>query len=172
MLILTEHNSPLETDGIADSTGVHFCVLDFSKQKNPDYYFEPMIYVETFATHITVLSVGPFQVTLPFSWCILVGELGKPVEYVSIEDILSRDLSAFCINPISGFSPIYLPIRLEEPRRNVSLSMPPVKQHQLLVLPIGYERNSEGERKEGPLCIMASDRKAKIIDSMDASLLW
>lgn len=172
MLVLTENNDALDTDTVGDGSDFHYGVLDFVKQKSPDYFFQKWEKPWwKFVSSSAVLEVGPFTVVLPFKWSILVVHNGV-AECVLIEELAGKDHEAFGFNPISGYMPNYLPIRFMHGHKNQEWVCPMLKNSQLLVIPVGYQRGTEGVRKRGPICIMAWEKSGKIPDGIDASVLW
>jgi hypothetical protein len=53
---------------------VRFCVLDNSDPRNPDYYYIPLIFLESFNAPALVLRIGESEIKMPVDWQILIGE--------------------------------------------------------------------------------------------------
>lgn len=171
MHILTEHNLPLDTDQIGDETDVYYCMLDFSKPKSPDYSFVLVEFIHTYTASAAVLDIGGFRVTIPADWSLMVSEDGR-AEVISIEEIISRDLKAFCLNPINGFVPSFLPIRLVSLIRITNFTCPDIPKTSMIAVPIGYHSGRKDADGRAPLCMFACESKAKVPEHMDASILW
>ena len=59
MRILTLDNTSYSMDSIPDEIDeVRFCVLDNSDPKDPDYFYIPLIFLESFNSPALVLRIG------------------------------------------------------------------------------------------------------------------
>ena len=47
---------------------LRFAVLDNSDSSNPDYFFIPLIFLESFTGPAVVLKVGEHELTMPLDW--------------------------------------------------------------------------------------------------------
>jgi hypothetical protein len=177
MLILTSDNAAVEMDTITPNVPVSFCVLEFSKQRGerappPDYFWKEVIMVETYTSKAAMIEVGEYSTMIPTHWSIMV-TYADQAEMVAIEDIASRDLEAFCLNPIDSYLPMRLPVRLRG-IYEMNWVYPTLLPNELLAIPIGTPRkrsDSETSREPGPLCILAGE-KLKIPDTIDVGSLW
>lgn len=160
MLILDENNTIKDTDKIDESC--FFSVLRFKDQKNPDFYFEELTYIEEFTSYTMKIEIGPYPIFVPVHWSILCSDL-EYIQTIPLCDISGRQFQAFSMNPIDGFIPQYPPIRIVEIFPNTTWSCPPVHDKDMLVVPIGYD--SMGVDK-GPLCVILSPHKIDINRSL------
>ena len=124
-----------------------FSVLDNSNTSDPDFYFVPLIFLESFNAPAIVMRIGGHEVQMPLDWSMVVGdkECGLDPEVLPLTSINERGFEAFSLNPISGFRPEYLPIEIVNIYQDVKWYFPKMKNNQLLTVPI-----HEGE---GPLCV-------------------
>jgi len=75
MRILTLDNTSYSMDSIPDEIDeVRFCVLDNSDPKDPDYFYIPLIFLESFNSPALVLRIGNNTIRMPVDWQILIGE--------------------------------------------------------------------------------------------------
>ena len=59
MRILTLENQSFPMSSIPDEVeDLRFCVFDNSNPKDPDYYFVPLIFLESFNSPALVLKIG------------------------------------------------------------------------------------------------------------------
>lgn len=144
MYILTPDNKPLKMDLIPDSIDedIRYSVLDINNRKNYDFYFHPLVFLESYNAPAVVLQIGDNFVKMPCveppnDWKILIGEpeIGQ-IEAVSLEDINSRDFSAFCFNPISSYRPSYKPIRIVDTFPDIKWHMPTLQTNFILTVPL------------------------------------
>lgn len=172
MNLLTENNTIVNSDQICEGDEVHFCVLDFSKPKTPDYLFHRAVAgLNTFNDSSVMMQIGEFNVTVPYSSTILIS-FEDTCDLISIEGIVSGNFNAFCINPIDGYMPFHLPVRVIDFISEGSWSSPVIKDTSLLVVPVGYPKTKEGNRAATPLCFMMGDNRSRVPKDIDLSLLW
>ena len=75
MRILTLENTAFEMNELPDEVDdLRFAILDNSDPNNPDYFFIPLIFLESFNSPAMVLQVGNSTIRLPIDWKILIGE--------------------------------------------------------------------------------------------------
>ena len=117
---------------------VRFCVLDNSDPKDPDYFYIPLIFLESFNSPALVLKIGENTIRMPVDWQILIGEpdLGD-LEVLPLTSINDRGFKAFQFNPLSSFRPSFLDIEIMDVYQEVSWYAPKLKNGQLLCVPIG-----------------------------------
>ena len=95
MRILTLDNKSFEMNEIPDEVeDLRFCVLDNSDPKEPDYFYIPLIFLESFNSPALVLRIGNNIIKMPVDWQILIGEpdLGD-LEVVPLTSINDRGFS-------------------------------------------------------------------------------
>jgi len=100
MRILTLDNRSFEMNEIPDEVeDLRFCVLDNSDPKEPDYFYIPLIFLESFNSPALVLKIGDSIIKMPVDWQLLIGEpdLGD-LEVVPLTSINDRGFSVFCFN--------------------------------------------------------------------------
>jgi hypothetical protein len=156
MLILNDHNKILDTDKISEACA--YSVLRFKDTKNPDFFFEELGHVEEFTSHTIKLGIGDYTTFVPFHWSILCSDL-EYIQTIPLHEFSGRPFQAFCMNPIDGFMPHYPVVRILEIFQNITWSCPPMKDKDMLVIPIGD--NPQGNGK-GPLCAIMSPHKLDI----------
>lgn len=120
--------------------GLRFCVLDNSDPKDPDYFFIPMIFLESFNSPSLVLQIGANTITMPIDWQILIGEpdLGD-LEVVPLTSINDRGFKTFTFNPLTGFRPKFEDVEIVDIYQDVKWYFPKLKSGQLLAVPLGNE---------------------------------
>ena len=80
MQILTLENKTFYLNDLPEEVDedLRFSVLDNSDNSNPDYFFIPLIFLESFTGPAAVLKVGPYELTMPLDWCTIVGDPEGP----------------------------------------------------------------------------------------------
>ena len=125
---------------------VRFSVLDNSDPKNPDFFFVPLIFLESFSAPAMVLEIGGKEITMPVDWNIAVGcsESGNDLEVLPLTSISDRGFEAFLFNPLTSFKADFADVQVTNYYNDVKWYFPKVRQGQLLSIPL--------EDKPNPLC--------------------
>ena len=148
MRILTLENECFNLDDLPETIedDVRFSVLDNSNPKEPDFFFVPLIFLESFSAPAMVLDIGGQEVTMPVDWNIAVGcsESGMDLEVLPLTSINDRGFEAFLFNPLSSFKTDFAEIKIVNFYTDVKWYFPKMKNGQLLTVPIREGKN--------PLC--------------------
>jgi len=161
MRILTLDNTSYEMDQIPDEIDeVRFCVLDNSDPKDPDYFYIPLIFLESFNSPALVLRIGESVIRMPVDWQLLIGEPDfGDLEVVPLTSINDRGFSVFCFNPLTSFKPEFKPVEIVDIYQDVKWYFPKLKPGQMLAVPL-----TEGSE---PLCayfIKDISRQSEVVD--------
>ncbi len=162
MRILTLDNMAYELNEIPDEVeDLRFAVLDNSDARSPDYFYIPLIFLESFNSPALVLKIGENVIKMPVDWHVLIGEhdLGD-LEVVPLTSINDRGFSVFCFNPLTSFKPEFANIEIIDIYQDVKWYFPKLKPGQLLAVPLetGVEK---------PLCayfIKEISRQSEVVD--------
>jgi hypothetical protein len=107
MQILTLDNIAFDLNNLPDEVdeNMRFSVLDNSDWQNPDFFFQPLIFLESFNSPAMVLSIGGYEVVMPIDWSIAVGDSqsSSDIEILPLTSLNDRGFEALCFNPLSGF---------------------------------------------------------------------
>ena len=84
---------------------IRFAVLDNSDPKDPDFFFIPLIFLESFNAPAMVLEIAGKEIMMPLDWSIAVGDStsGNDLEVLPLTSINNRGFEAFLFNPISSY---------------------------------------------------------------------
>jgi hypothetical protein len=163
MRVLTlDPNRSYEMDNIPNEIEeLSFCVLDNSNPKEPDYFYIPLIFMESFNSPALVLKIGEHTIKMPVDWQLLIGEseVGD-LEVVPLTSINDRGFSAFAYNPRSSFRPEFYSVEIIDIYQDVKWYFPKLKPGQLLAVPLE-------EKAEGPRCaffVKDISRQSEVID--------
>lgn len=138
MRILTLENTAHDMNEIPEEVDdLRFCVLDNSDPKDPDYFFIPLIFLESFNSPALVLKIGTSTIKMPIDWQLLIGEpdLGD-LEVVPLTSINDRGFSVFTFNPLGSFRPEFQPVEVVDIYQDVKWYFPKLKPGQMLAVPL------------------------------------
>ena len=140
---------------------VRFSILDNSDPKEPDFFFVPLIFIESFSAPAIVMEIAGNEVIMPIDWSIAVGDShsGNDLEVLPLTSINDRGFEAFLFNPLSSFKFDFGEIKITNFYNDVKWYFPKTKNGQLLSIPI-----TEGK---SPLCaffIKDISRQSETID--------
>jgi hypothetical protein len=140
---------------------IRFSVLDNSDPKNPDFFFVPLIFIESFNAPAMVLEINGNEITMPIDWSIAVGdsECGNDLEVLPLTSINDRGFESFLFNPLSSFKHEFGSIKVVNFYNDVKWYFPKMRNGQLLSVPI-----TEGPE---PLCaffVKDISRQSELID--------
>ena len=116
MKILTLEDQPLDLNTLPEQIeeDIRFSVLDNSDPSNPDFFFIPLIFLESFSSPSVVLDIGGFEVQMPIDWHIAVGcsDSGNDIEVLPLTSIGDRGFEAFLFNPHTSFKPDFTHVKV------------------------------------------------------------
>jgi len=140
MKILTLNNLSFDLNDLPEEVDedTRFSVLDNSTPADPDFYFMPLIFLESFNSPAILLNIGGYEVQMPLDWCLVVGdkESGLDPEVLPLTSINERGFDALVFNPISGFKAEYMSIEIVNIFQDVKWYFPKMKSGQLLTVPL------------------------------------
>ena len=147
MRILTNDNRSFDIVNLPEEVDdLRFCVFDNSDPAESDYYFVPLIFLESFMSPALVLKIGDQQITMPVDWQLLIGEPDHgDLEVVPLTSINDRGFKAFGFNPLSSFKPEFLPVEILDVFTENRWFFPKMKNGQMLCVPL-----NSGDK---PMCV-------------------
>lgn len=152
-------NLPEEVDD------VRFAILDNSNTNNVDYYFIPLIFLESFNSPALVLKIGDKTIKMPVDWQILIGEKDHgDLETLPLSSLNDRGFSAFQFNPLSSYNPNFLPIEIIDIWNDVTWYAPRLRNGQFLCVPI-----DDGPK---PRCVYFVKEISRNCEIVDYRLAW
>lgn len=166
MKILTVENTTYDLDEIPETVDdLRYGILDYTNPKNVDYYFIPLVFLESFYAPAAVLQIGKNTINMPLDWSVVICDptVGDP-EVVSLMSLNDRGFHAFAFNPITGFKPEYPEIAITNVYTDVKWYAPKLKFGHLLCVPIS-------DSPESPCILFVKDAK-KLPEVLDIGELW
>ena len=163
MKILTLDNECFMLNNLPDELDedVRFSVLDNSDPKEPDFFFIPLIFLESFSAPAIVLEINGHELMMSVDWHIAVGDSqsGNDLEVLPLTSINDRGFETFLFNPLKSFKCDFGTLRVTNFYNDVKWYFPKMKNGQLLSVPITDGHN--------PLCaffVKDISRQSETID--------
>ena len=103
MNILTVDNNTYNLNAVPTIVeDLQYCVLDCTNPKALDYFYIPLIFLESFNAPAVILDIGGQTIEMPMDWSIMIGEkeMGQ-CEMVPLTSLNDRGFEAFVYNPFS-----------------------------------------------------------------------
>ena len=167
MQILTLENEHFDLQTLPKeiTTDLRYSVLDNSDPKDPDYFFVPLIYLESFSSPAVVLQIGNKQVQMPLEWSMIIGsEDAGDLEVLPLTSLNDRGFDAYTFNPLTSSRPEFLPVDVINVYQDVKFYFPKLKNGQLLTTPI--------DKGSNPRCAFFVKEISRQSEVIDYSLVW
>jgi len=158
-------NKAFELDHLPDQVDdLRFAILDNSNPQTPDYFFIPLIFLESFNAPALVLKVGKHIVKMPVDWQILIGEAEMgDLEVLPLTSLNDRGFKAFSYNPLTSFSPKFFEVEILNVYNEVTWYSPKLKNGQLLCVPL-----SDGPEPDCVYFVKEISRNLEIVNYQHA----
>lgn len=145
MQILTLDNKTFDLNNLPDDIDedMRFAVLDNSNPNEPDFFFQPLVFLESFNAPAVVLKIGDYEVQMPLDWSIVVGcrESGNDLEVIPVTSLTDRGFDCFIFNPITGYKFSFDNIEIINIYMDVKWYFPKMRNGQLLAVPLSNNLN-------------------------------
>lgn len=168
MNILTLENKAFSLNNLPEQIeeDIRFSVLDNSDPQNPDFFFIPLIFLESFSSPAIVMEINGHEISMPLDWHIAVGdsESGNDLEILPLTSINDRGFEAFIFNPLKSYKPDFATLKVINFYNDVKWHVPKTKNGQLLSVPI-----TEGEN---PMCAFFIKDVSRQIETIDYGELF
>ena len=166
MRILTLENECYNLETMPEEIDdLRFAILDNSNPQNVDYHFIPLIFLESFNSPALVLKVADKVIKMPIDWQVLIGEQDHgDLESLPLSSLNDRGFHAFQFNPLTSFSPSFLPIEILDIYPDVTWYSPRLRNGQFLTVPI--------EDGPEPRCIYFVKEVSRNCEVVDYSLAY
>lgn len=166
MRILTLDNTAYDLDTLPDEVDdMRFAIFDNSDPANPDHFYIPLIFLESFNSPALVLQIGSYTVKMPMDWRILIGEPDSgDLEVVPLTSLNDRGFKAFEFNPLSSFRPSFQPIEIVDVYHDVTWYTPKLKNGQMLAVPL--------DDSEHPACVYFIRDISRNCEVVDYNKAW
>ena len=141
MKILTPENHCYEMNSLPENEieDIRYCVMDVTDKTDPDFFFIPLVFIETFNAPSISLNIGQHQIEMPIDWNILIGDrdIGE-LEFVPLTSINERPFETILTNPLGGFTMSWEPIKVNNVFADVKWFFPKLKYGHILTVPLEH----------------------------------
>lgn len=163
---MTEENQSFNLDCIPEeNVDVRYCVLDCSDPKDIDFYWLPLIFLESFNAPAVVLDIGPYQIQMPLDWSILVCDDNySDMEVMPLTQLNDRGFHAITFNPLEHMVPLSYEVTISNVYADVKWYFPKLKNGNVLTMPL----------RAGiiPPCALFVKEGNRVPDPLDMALLF
>ena len=167
MDFLDEHGAIRSTKDTFEGEKPAYCILSFERNRNPDYFWKPLTTVEEFDDAAAMIEVCGVKIAVPFRWSIMTCELDMAM-FTSIEDCVGKSPILFSYNPLNGYMPDRLSMRIDNILPNYPFRIPKIEKNGLLVLPIRGAQTKRGNAQ----CLIVGETSNRFLEEFDMALLW
>lgn len=163
MYILTNENRTYELDHIPDTNAdVRYGVFDFSDKKFTDYFFLPLVFLESFYAPAIVMEIGEFTVKMPMDWSIVACDEGfSDIEIIPLTSLNDRGFCAILFNPLNHMVPEVKEVNIVNVYAEVKWFFPKLKNNNFLVVPV--------ELGDTPRCLLFIKDVTRLAETVDIS---
>ena len=134
MKILTIENRAYDLDTVPDEIeDMRYCVLDASDPEMVDFYFLPLIFLESFHAPAICLQIGEYSIQMPMDWSILLcDEDFGGIETIPLTSLNNRGFRALAMNPMSCKVPDSYEISITNIFQDVKWFFPKLKHGHII----------------------------------------
>lgn len=161
MKILTLENQTFNLETLPDEIDdLRFAILDNSTPANVDYHYIPLIFLESFNSPALVLRIANRTIKMPVDWQVLIGEQEHgDLETLPLSSLNDRGFHTFEFNPLTSFSPSFLPIEIVDIYPDVTWYAPRLRNGQFLCVPI-----DDGDKPRCVYFVKEISRNCEVVD--------
>jgi hypothetical protein len=144
---------------------LRYCVLDYSNTNDVEFYFPPMVFLDTFPRASADLQIGRYRIQMPLDWSIVIADKNfGNMEIIELKDLRDRPFEAFIMNPITSYMPDFGEIVHVNNFPDVTWTMPKLKFGHILAVPL--------EHKPNPPCALFIRDIHRLPESLDITKVF
>jgi len=138
MKILTTENQSYNLNRVPELVDdLQYCVLDTTNKNNIDFFFIPLIFLESFSAPSMILEIGRKTVQMPIDWSIMIIERELGIcEMVPLTSLNDRGFEALVSNPLTDYMIKSEEIKIINVFQDVKWYLPKLKHGHILAVPI------------------------------------
>jgi hypothetical protein len=163
MQILTLENKTYDLNHLPEKMedDIRFAVLDNNTPAEPDFFYVPLIFLESFNSPAIVLNINGKEISMPVDWNIVVGcqDSGMDLEVIPLTSISDRGFDVFMFNPLTSFVAEWGTLEVTNFYNDVKWYFPRMKNNQMLAVPL-----TEGDNPKCAFFCKDVSRQSELID--------
>ena len=130
-----------------------------------DYYFIPLIFLESFYAPAIVMQLGEYKVQMPLDWSIVVcDEDYTSLEVMPLTSLNDRGFHTIVFNPLHHMVPVPYEVNIVNVYAEVKWYFPKLRNGSFLVVPL--------DDSPTPQCALFVKEKNKITDKLTLADLF
>ena len=145
MHILSLENKAFSLTNLPDELedDIRFAILDNSDPKEPDFFFIPLIFLESFSAPAMVMEINGNEIMMPVDWSIAVGDssTGNDIEILPLTSVNDRGFESFLFNPLTSFKTEFGKIEITNFYNDVKWYFPKLKHGHIMSVPLNDRPN-------------------------------
>ena len=138
MNILTVDNVTYDLNAVPNEIDdLQYCVLDCTNPKSLDYFYIPLIFLESFNAPAVILDIGGKQIEMPMDWSIMIGEKELGIcEMIPLTSLNDRGFECFANNPFSSYTFEFKEVKIVNVFQEVKWYFPKLKNGHIITMPL------------------------------------
>lgn len=138
MKILTVENEVYDLDSVPDEIDdLRYCVFDASDPTVMDYFFLPLIFLESFHAPAICLTIGKYNLQMPMDWSVIITDEDMcGLEIIPLASLNNRGFVVPVFNPMRNSIPEASEIKITNIYQDVKWYFPKLKNGHVLVVPL------------------------------------
>lgn len=167
MLILTEENRAYDLNRVPDQLedDLRFCVWNCADPDNTDFYWLPLIFLESFSAPAVVLQMGEHVVQMPLDWSLLVcDDEFTALEVMPLTSLNDRGFGTLLFNPLTDLMATPVEVTVIDVYADVKWYFPKLKHGNVLTMPV--------HTGQAPQCALFVKEGNRVPDPVDTALLF
>ena len=144
MKILTIDNTVYELDTVPEEIDdLRYCVFDVSDSEWLDFYFLPLVFLESFHAPAVCLQIGEYNIQMPMDWSIAITDEDlTAIEIIPITSLNNRGFLTVTFNPLGKKMVEPVEIKITNIYQDVKWFFPKLKNGHMLVVPLSDKPNA------------------------------
>lgn len=116
---------------------IRYCVIDGSDPENIDYYWLPLVFLESFHAPAICLRIGKHHLQMPMDWSIVIcDEELTSTEIIPLTSLSNRGFRALAYNPMMTSKIVGEHIEITNIFQDVIWYFPKLKNGHVLAVPL------------------------------------
>lgn len=159
-------NTSYDLDRIPEQVeDIRYCIMNCQDKKDIDFFFMPLIFLESFFAHCIVLQLGKHHVRMPIDWSIIIcDEAYSELDVMPLSKLNDRGFHTPVFNPLNHFISEPEEIIMTDVFAEIKWFFPKLQNGNILVVPL-----EDGPK---PKCALFVKEGNKIPTPMDVAELF